>query len=226
MIQIWALRSRLEKQPTDLRQNTSYFGDRTLGFIRNKIVDGRDRLPYSSNLRNLRNLRFQIRNLDLVLAHQARHFSKKLEILCEVGRIGFRSCIFSNVLIERFPFCHEGIAPCWVRIHSVDAAVAVVLCHGQPDRYVPDVRRVILDSDYLLSSVHFKVSIETCDPVDAGLKLANERAVIKGRGQVKAVTALRGKKHLARHAEQFTHRRKVMTTLSEHQRVGPPDSRR
>src|SRR5271165_282478 len=33
------------------------------GFIRNKIVDGRDRLPYSSNLRNLRNLRFQIRNL-------------------------------------------------------------------------------------------------------------------------------------------------------------------
>src|ERR1700676_3480334 len=30
MTQIWALRSRLEKQPTDLRQNTSYFGDRTL----------------------------------------------------------------------------------------------------------------------------------------------------------------------------------------------------
>ncbi len=30
--QIWALLSRLEKQPTDLRQNTSYFGDRTLGF--------------------------------------------------------------------------------------------------------------------------------------------------------------------------------------------------
>ena len=28
--QIWALRSRLEKPPTDLRQNTSYFGDRTL----------------------------------------------------------------------------------------------------------------------------------------------------------------------------------------------------
>jgi hypothetical protein len=27
---IRALRSRLEKQPTDLRQNTSYFGDRTL----------------------------------------------------------------------------------------------------------------------------------------------------------------------------------------------------
>ena len=31
MIQIWTLRSRLEKQPTDLRQTTSYFGDRTLG---------------------------------------------------------------------------------------------------------------------------------------------------------------------------------------------------
>src|SRR6202035_2087214 len=31
MTQIWVLRSRLEKQPTDLRQNTSYFGDRTLG---------------------------------------------------------------------------------------------------------------------------------------------------------------------------------------------------
>jgi hypothetical protein len=30
MTRIWALRSRLEKQPTDLRQNTSYFGDRTL----------------------------------------------------------------------------------------------------------------------------------------------------------------------------------------------------
>ena len=30
MIQISALRSRLEKQPTDLRQITSYFGDRTL----------------------------------------------------------------------------------------------------------------------------------------------------------------------------------------------------
>ena len=30
MIQIWALRSRLEKQPTDLRQTTSHFGDRTL----------------------------------------------------------------------------------------------------------------------------------------------------------------------------------------------------
>src|SRR5271166_2375849 len=35
----------------------------TQGFIRNKIVDGRDRLPYSSNLRNLRNLRFQLRAL-------------------------------------------------------------------------------------------------------------------------------------------------------------------
>src|SRR6202040_3427935 len=31
MTKIWALRSRLEKQPPDLRQNTSYFGDRTLG---------------------------------------------------------------------------------------------------------------------------------------------------------------------------------------------------
>jgi hypothetical protein len=37
MIQIWALRyrqsgsDRLEKRPTDLRQNTCYFGDRTLG---------------------------------------------------------------------------------------------------------------------------------------------------------------------------------------------------
>jgi hypothetical protein len=31
MTHIRALRSRLEKQPTDLRQNTSYFGDRTLG---------------------------------------------------------------------------------------------------------------------------------------------------------------------------------------------------
>ena len=30
MIQIWALRSRLEKQPTDSRQNICYFGDRTL----------------------------------------------------------------------------------------------------------------------------------------------------------------------------------------------------
>jgi hypothetical protein len=31
MTQIWALRSRLEKQPTYRRQYTSYFGDRTLG---------------------------------------------------------------------------------------------------------------------------------------------------------------------------------------------------
>src|ERR1700688_2198333 len=37
MTQIWARRSRLEKQPTDLRQNTSYFGDRTL--------ESRDRYP-------------------------------------------------------------------------------------------------------------------------------------------------------------------------------------
>src|SRR5208282_943617 len=29
MTQIWVLRSRLEKQPTDLRQCTCYFGDRT-----------------------------------------------------------------------------------------------------------------------------------------------------------------------------------------------------
>src|SRR6202049_1187811 len=33
MTQIWVRRSRLEKQPTDLRQNTSYFGDRTLAPI-------------------------------------------------------------------------------------------------------------------------------------------------------------------------------------------------
>jgi hypothetical protein len=31
IIQIGALRSRLEKQPTDSRQNRCYFGDRTLG---------------------------------------------------------------------------------------------------------------------------------------------------------------------------------------------------
>jgi hypothetical protein len=30
MTQIWALRSRLEKQATDLRQKACYFGDRTL----------------------------------------------------------------------------------------------------------------------------------------------------------------------------------------------------
>jgi hypothetical protein len=30
MTQIWVLRSRLEKQPTDLRQYTCYFEDRTL----------------------------------------------------------------------------------------------------------------------------------------------------------------------------------------------------
>src|ERR1700732_3136054 len=36
--QIWALRSRLEKQPTDLRQNTFYFGDRTLGVRRLALV--------------------------------------------------------------------------------------------------------------------------------------------------------------------------------------------
>ena len=30
MTQIWALRARHEKQPTDRRQYTSYFGDRTL----------------------------------------------------------------------------------------------------------------------------------------------------------------------------------------------------
>src|SRR6202162_305495 len=33
MTKIWALRSHLEKQPTDLRQNTSYFGERTLGNV-------------------------------------------------------------------------------------------------------------------------------------------------------------------------------------------------
>src|SRR6202049_3002428 len=38
MTQIWALRSRLEKQPTDLRQNTSHFGDRTLGSDRPTTV--------------------------------------------------------------------------------------------------------------------------------------------------------------------------------------------
>src|ERR1700676_5404780 len=37
MIQIGALRSRLEKQPTDSRQNRCYFGDRTLA--RNVRVD-------------------------------------------------------------------------------------------------------------------------------------------------------------------------------------------
>src|ERR1700722_19152156 len=37
MTQIWALRSRLEKQPTDLRQITSYFGDRAL----NSAASGR-----------------------------------------------------------------------------------------------------------------------------------------------------------------------------------------
>jgi len=39
MTQIWVLRSRLEKQPTDLRQYTCYFGDRTLdasGALANK----------------------------------------------------------------------------------------------------------------------------------------------------------------------------------------------
>ena len=40
MIQIWALRSRLEKQPTDLRQNTCYFGDRTLACWRFWLILG------------------------------------------------------------------------------------------------------------------------------------------------------------------------------------------
>jgi hypothetical protein len=45
MTQIWALRSRLEKQPTDLRQNTCYFGDRTLGY-RGAIKDLTGARPY------------------------------------------------------------------------------------------------------------------------------------------------------------------------------------
>jgi CheY-like chemotaxis protein len=53
MTRIWALRSRLEKQPTDLRQNTSYFGDRTLEAIEHKsfnaYVMGR-KLPDGSGL--------------------------------------------------------------------------------------------------------------------------------------------------------------------------------
>jgi hypothetical protein len=38
MTRIWALRSRLEQQPTDPRQNTSYFGDRTLAFNRSRFA--------------------------------------------------------------------------------------------------------------------------------------------------------------------------------------------
>src|ERR1700687_6041290 len=37
MTQIWVLRSRLEKQPTDLRQYTCYFGDRTLAHLQNEV---------------------------------------------------------------------------------------------------------------------------------------------------------------------------------------------
>src|SRR5580704_16074874 len=39
MTKIWALRSRLEKQPTDLRQNTSYFGDRTLAKVFGPLLE-------------------------------------------------------------------------------------------------------------------------------------------------------------------------------------------
>ncbi|MBV9106780.1 MAG: hypothetical protein JO313_12250 [Verrucomicrobia bacterium] len=39
MAHIRALRSRLEKQPTDLRQYTSYLGDRTLADA--NLLDGR-----------------------------------------------------------------------------------------------------------------------------------------------------------------------------------------
>ena len=40
MSQIWALVRALKKQPTDLRQNACYFGDKTLGIV---IADNRSR---------------------------------------------------------------------------------------------------------------------------------------------------------------------------------------
>src|SRR5580704_8003989 len=56
MTQRWALlrqsgSDRLEKQPTDLRQNTSYFGDRTLGSIPTRCIRRRGQL--ASFLRRL-----------------------------------------------------------------------------------------------------------------------------------------------------------------------------
>jgi hypothetical protein len=49
MTQIWALyrqsgSDRLEKQPTDLRQYTSYFGDRTLASVFNFIARNEDEI--------------------------------------------------------------------------------------------------------------------------------------------------------------------------------------
>jgi hypothetical protein len=55
MVQIGALRSRLEKQPTDLRQNTCYFEDRTLVTqLRNRCNSLPALVDTSPNRRNKR----------------------------------------------------------------------------------------------------------------------------------------------------------------------------
>src|ERR1700736_4159026 len=48
MTQIWVLRSRLEKQPTDLRQYTCYFGDRTLEVRRGSTSTGATGVPHQT----------------------------------------------------------------------------------------------------------------------------------------------------------------------------------
>src|SRR6202047_1341391 len=45
MTQIWALRSRLEKQPTDRRRNSRDLGDGTLGAFRESLARGDFRRP-------------------------------------------------------------------------------------------------------------------------------------------------------------------------------------
>ncbi len=135
---------------------------------------------------------------------------KKLKVLSKVGRTGFRRFVFGHVLVKCLPLRHKRIAPNRVRIEIRHPAVAVIFGDEEPDRRIPDVRRIVLYPDHLLFSVHLEVSVETRDPVNAGFELTDEWAVIEGRGQVQTAAALRRKKHLVWHTQQFAHRGKVV----------------
>src|ERR1700693_1136406 len=52
MTQIWVLRSRLEKQPTDLRAYTCYFGDRALDDFLTVVLAAATRRLQASRQRN------------------------------------------------------------------------------------------------------------------------------------------------------------------------------
>src|SRR5690349_20318051 len=97
-----------------------------------------------------------------------------------------------------------------MRIDRINPTLTVGFRCENPNRQIPYIRCIVLDSQYFLFTEHLQMGVKSRNLINASLELADVRSIVKSGRQVTAVGSLRGKQHFAWHPEQLAHSGKIV----------------